>query len=157
MSEINYKYFEDWEVGVVFISPTRTITESDIVTFAGFSGDYSQLHTSKEYAERTIFKERAAHGLLGLAIAGGLECQTEGLCFDFQKTGIASLGWTWDFRKPIRIGDTMHMKLEMSRKRMTKNSERGILYFSGWLINQKGEVIQEGEHRLMVKTRAAKS
>ena len=152
--ERKWKYYEDYKVNEKFVSASRTVTEADIVQFAGLSGDYSELHMSREYAEKeTSFGERIAHGLLGLAIAGGLETHTE----IGNARAVASLGWTWDFCKSIKIGDTVHLVQKIAKKRETKNSERGILYFHGWLLNQEGEVVQKGEHRLMVKRRTKQS
>ena len=71
------KYYEDYQIGQEFISPGRTVTEADIVAYAGISGDYSQLHISQEHARKTQFGQRVAHGLLGLTIAQGLETWTD--------------------------------------------------------------------------------
>ncbi len=68
-------YFEEIAEGFRIASPGRTITEADIVMFAGLSGDYNPLHTDQEYAQQTIFGGRIAHGLLMLAIASGLAMQ----------------------------------------------------------------------------------
>lgn len=143
------KYYEDYEIGQEFISPGRTVTEADIVAYAGISGDYSQLHIDQEHARKTEFGQRVAHGLLGLTIAQGLETWTD----IGNVRGIASLGWTWDFRRPIFIGDTIHLKVTLDNKRKTKKMGRGILYFSEKLYDQKKQVLQEGEHRLMVHTK----
>lgn len=143
------RYYEDYEIGEESSSPARTITEADIVAYAGISGDYSQLHINKEHAKNTPFGQRVAHGLLGLTVAQGMETWTD---INFAN-GIASLGWTWDFRKPIFIGDTLYLQVTVTKKRMTKNPARGIVCVFGKLLNQRGEVVQEGEHRLMVKVR----
>ncbi len=143
------KYYEDYQIGQEFISPGRTVTEADIVAYAGISGDYSQLHISQEHARKTQFGQRVAHGLLGLTIAQGLETWTD----IGNVRGVASLGWTWDFRLPLFIGDTIHLKVTLDKKRKTKKLGQGILYFSEKLYNQKGQVLQEGEHRLMVHTK----
>ena len=70
------KYFEEFEPGMEFISPGRTVTESDIVSFAGLSGDYTQIHTNLEFSKTTPVGRRIAHGLLGLSIASGLATRT---------------------------------------------------------------------------------
>jgi len=69
-------YFEEFSVGMSIVSPGRTITESDIVAFAGLSGDFNQIHTDAEYSQTTPFGQRVAHGLLGLSIASGLAVRT---------------------------------------------------------------------------------
>src|SRR2546430_16471010 len=66
------RYFDDIELGEEYVSPGRTVTEADIVIFAGLSGDYNVLHTDAEFMKQSIFGERIAHGLLGLAIQAGL-------------------------------------------------------------------------------------
>ena len=70
-----------------------------------------------------------------------------------QFAGIASLGWTWDFRKPVFLGDTVHVRCRLRDKRTTKDPGRGIFFLALELVNQHGEVVHEGEHRLMVETR----
>lgn len=146
-------YFEDLEVGRRIISPTRTITETDIVNFAGLSGDYNPLHIDAEYAKNTIFGERVAHGLLGLAIGSGLFTRTE---FNgrLSKAIIALLGInSWKFKGPIRIGDTVHMEVEITAKHDTAKPDRGVVVTVRKLVNQRGEVVQEGEVPLMIKRR----
>lgn len=65
-------YLEEFEVGKVYISQGRTITEADVVNFAGLSGDFNVLHTNDEFAKTGPFKERVAHGMLGASIMTGL-------------------------------------------------------------------------------------
>ena len=68
------KYFEDFEIGDEAKTAGRTITETDIVNFAGITGDWNEIHTNKELAERGPFKQRIAHGALVFSIATGLGC-----------------------------------------------------------------------------------
>lgn len=147
-------YFEDLVAGMKFSSPGRTVTEADIVNFAGLSGDYMPLHTDAEYAKNTIFGERIAHGLLGLIIASGLFTRTE-LAGGITNTVIALLGVTWGFKGPIKIGDTVHLEVEVVDKKETSKGDQGIVTLKRRLINQRGELVQEGETPLMVKRRAA--
>jgi len=155
MSDLSVRYYEDLEVGDEFLSPARTITEADVVSFAGLSGDYNALHTDAEFARNTIFKQRIAHGLLGLAIASGLFTRTE-LSLSLQPTLLAFLGLTWKFTGPIFIGDTIRVKIRVKEKRETKKKERGIVVFERIVINQKGETVQEGETTLMIARRQEK-
>jgi len=69
--------------------------------------------------------------------------------------GLASLGWTWDFVGPIRIGDTVTVRFTVDRKRETRKPDRGIVFLACELVNQRGETVQRGEHRLLVKRQAA--
>ncbi len=150
VNESSVMYWEDLEVGREYTSPSRTVTEADIVNFAGLSGDYNELHTSAEFCKDTMFGTRIAHGLLGLAIASGLFTRTE-LCVQTQRNLIAFLGLEWKFKGPIMIGDTVTVKVKIIEKKETKNPERGIFILKRELINQKGEVVQEGETPLMIK------
>ncbi len=144
------RYFEDIEVGEEYESPGRTVTETDIVLFAGLSGDYNVLHTDAEFMKKSIFGERIAHGLLGLAIQSGL----------FYRSGpvfatVAFLGLRWKFKGPIKIGDTIRLRTRVSGKRETSRPDRGIVVVERRVLNQRDEVVQEGETDLMVERRPA--
>src|SRR5216684_6099022 len=93
------RYFDDIAVGEAYESPGRTVTEADIVAFAGLSGDYNVLHTDAEFMRTSIFGERIAHGLLGLAIQSGL-----GTRATQDYATLAFLGLRWTFKWPITIG-----------------------------------------------------
>jgi acyl dehydratase len=97
-------FFEDLQLGQEFTSPGRTVTEADIVIFAGLSGDYNVLHTDAEHMKASIFGERIAHGLLGLSIQHGLAARGEPAAAH----GLLS-GLKWKFKGPIKIGDTVHV------------------------------------------------
>src|SRR5574341_2437883 len=101
MAELR-RYFDEIELGEEYESPGRTVTEADIVIFAGLSGDYNVLHTDAEYMKASIFGERIAHGLLGLGIQQGLAARGEPAAAH----GLLS-GLTWRFKGPIKIGDTV--------------------------------------------------
>lgn len=144
-------FFEDLTVGDKVISPGRTVTEADIVLFAGLSADYMPLHTDAEFSKDSIFGERVAHGLLGLIIASGLFTRTE-LSAGIRETTLALLGInSWKFTGPIKIGDTVHVEVEVTEKRETSNPGRGIVTLKRRLVNQRGEVVQEGETPLMLR------
>jgi len=142
-------YFEDFEEGYEVISPGRTITETDVVMFAALSGDYNPLHTDVEYAKNTVFGERIAHGLLGLAIASGLAARlgfTEG-------TVEAFLSLEWSFKAPIKIGDTVYFTAKVARKKAMKRLGGGIIILDVALLNQRGETVQKGRWTALVKSR----
>jgi len=143
------KYFEDIEIGEEYTTAARTITESDVMAFAGLSGDYNTLHTDAEFAKQTIFGQRIAHGLLGLAVSTGLKTRMN----IFEGTVMAFLGLTWNFKGPIFFGDTVHAKVTIKEKRDTSKSDRGIMIQNLYLINQRGQVVQEGEHTIMLRRR----
>ncbi|HEV8311136.1 MAG TPA: MaoC/PaaZ C-terminal domain-containing protein [Methylomirabilota bacterium] len=143
------QYFEDIQVGDEFVSPGRTVTEADIVAFAGLSGDYNVLHTDAEFMRSSIFGERIAHGLLGLAIQSGLGSRAMPRPF----ATMAFLGLRWRFKGPIKIGDTIKVRIQVSDKRETSKPDRGIVVLQRSVLNQRGEVVQEGETDIMVERR----
>ena len=144
------KYLEDLQAGATFESPARTITESDVVGFAGLSGDFNPIHTDVEFAKDTPYGQRVVYGLLGLAILTGLLDRT-GL---FSGTAIAMLGIRdWRFRGPIFIGDTIHFRLTIEAVRRTSAGDRGVVERHFALLNQHGDVVQEGRIDIMVRAR----
>lgn len=143
-------YFEDFEVGQVFTSQGRTITETDVVMFAGWSWDTNPPHTDAESMRGSRFGERIAHGLLGLSVAMGLVSRI-GV---FEDSSIALLGIDgWRFVAPILIGDTVHVSVEITGTRLTSAGDSGVLNRRLTLTNQHGEVVQQGEIGLLVATR----
>ncbi len=142
-------YFEEMAEGMELASPGRTITESDIVLFAGLSGDYNQLHTDAEYARNTHFGQRIAHGLLGLSIASGLASRMGFI----EGTALAFMGLEWKFKAPILIGDTIAVHAQVLRKREMRRLGGGIVYLGLKVVNQRGEVTQEGEWTVLIKGR----
>ena len=140
-------YFEDFHLGQKFVTKARTVTEADVVNFAGLSWDHNQLHTDVEYAAKTGFGKRIAHGLLGLAIHSGLAYQlTEG-------TILAFLELTWQFKLPIYIGDTIHVEQVVKELRDSSKEDRGILTFEKEIINQRNEVVQTGTTTILLAKR----
>jgi acyl dehydratase len=149
MSEPNRQYFEDIQVGDEYLSPGRTVTEADIVAFAGLSGDYNVLHTDAEFMKTSIFGERIAHGLLGLSISSGLGTRA----IPRPYATLAFLGLRWRFKGPIKIGDTIKVRMKVSDKRETSKPDRGIVTVQRQVLNQRGEVVQEGDTELMIERR----
>lgn len=144
----------DLHVGQEFRSRTRTITESDVVSFAGLTGDYSEIHLSETVAAANGFGGRIAHGLLGLSYAHGLMLGG-GLLAD---CAIAFLGISdWRFLKPVRLGDTISIAFRIAELRESRSSpDRGILTFEVEVVNQHGEVVQSGRKSLMLSTGGAR-
>jgi acyl dehydratase len=144
-------WYEDFKIGEERLSPGRTITESDLVSFAGLTGDFSQVHTDEEFCKKTEFGTRIAHGLLGLSIAQGLAWRTNYT----QGTGVASLGWDkWSFKRPIMIGDTVRARWRATDKRESRSKPgMGIITEFVELVNQRSEVVQDGEHITMIRKR----
>ncbi|MBI2868561.1 MAG: MaoC family dehydratase N-terminal domain-containing protein [Chloroflexi bacterium] len=133
------KFLDDFNVGDKLITPARTITETDFVTFAGLTGDYNLVHTDEEYAKTTMFGTRICYGLLTISIAAGLVFRLGLLDYN----SLALLGFEPKWMKPVVIGDTIHVVAEIADKRPTKNPERGILKIKHEIINQRNEVVAE--------------
>ena len=141
------RYFDEIEVGEEYTTPGVTVTNYHVMQFAGLSMDFFELHTSEEFAKKTVFGRRVAHGLLGLALADGLKNRS-----DFQVHAIASLSWNWTFAGPIFLDDTIHVRLQVAEKRASKSKpDRGVVVLGLEVVNQRGEVVERGENRLMVE------
>ena len=144
-------YYEDLAEGQTFTSPARTVTETDLVSFAMLSGDWNAIHTDEEFARETFYGKRVVHGLFGLSMMTGLLDRT-GL---FGGSAIAMLGISdWQFKAPIFVDDTLHFEMEIVSKRLTGGGDRGIIDRKFSLINQRGEVVQEGHIGLMLRLNA---
>jgi acyl dehydratase len=141
------RYFEEIQVGDRYESPARTVTETDIVLFAGLSGDYNQMHTDAEFAKGTRFGERVAHGLLVLSIASGLVTR---LGF-IEQTVEAFTGLEWKFRGPVLIGDTIRVRTKVRRKRAAAQLGGGFVFIDLEVLNQRDEVTQRGTWTILMK------
>ena len=143
------KYFEEFAVGDEYLSPSRTLTETDVVLFAAMSGDYNELHTSEEFGKSTQFGKRIGHGLLGLAVSHGLFFRL-GL---LEGTAIAFLGVeSWNFEGPFFIGDTIRVKIRVAEKKESKKKpDRGIVKFFFEVMKESRSRIQSGYQSIMVK------
>ncbi len=143
-------YFEDYVVDSITTSRGRTITESDIVNFAGLSGDFVELHVNEEYAKRGPFGRRIAHGALIFSISTGLLVQMPGdneaiIAF----YGVDKLRFT----SPVFIGDTIHITRRVAEKQIKKDG-RGVIASEITVMNQDAKPVLVYIARLMVKTRA---
>ncbi len=130
--ENKMKYFDDFEMGEKIVTKARSITESDIVLFAAFSGDWHQLHTNIEFAKTGPFGERIAHGFLVLAVSSGLMPLEEMAVLAFY--GMDDVR----FLTPTKIGDTIHVEMEVLEKK-EKNEKSGVVSFKSSIKNQKEE------------------
>lgn len=142
-------YFEEFEVGETRLTAGRTITESDIVAFAGLSGDYNRIHVDAQYAENYLFGQRVAHGLLVLSIASGLAVQTgmvEGTVLAFRELD-------WKFSKPVMIGDTIRVKVEVTDKKSFPRLGGGNVFMKISVLNQEDDVVHRGNWVMLVQSR----
>ncbi len=143
------KYFEDFTVGAVSTSRSRTITEADIVNFAGLSGDFVELHMSETYAAAGPFGRRIAHGALIFSISTGLMVQMG----EITDTAIAFYGVDkLRFVKPVFIGDTIHVVKKVIAKEH-KGPGRGLITSETSVLNQSGEPVVVYTDKAMIKAR----
>lgn len=143
-------FFEDFVIGQRMITQGRTITEADIVHFAGLSGDYHPLHTNEHYAATQHFGRRIAHGLLGLSVTTGLSMQLGIL----RESVVAFRELTCKFSKPIFIGDTIHAELTITGLKPMPRLGSGLVELDVKLYNQHGEIVQIGTWTVIAKMRA---
>ena len=144
-------YFEEFTEGIEVVTQARTITETDIVNFAGVSGDYNAIHTDAEFAKATPFGGRIAHGLLGLSVATGLGMQ---LGF-MDGTVIAFTGLEWKFKGPVKIGDTIHLVAKVKQTKGMRALGGGFVVFDARVLNQRNESVQQGEWTILIKSKPA--
>lgn len=142
-------YFEDYTIGDSITSQGRTVTETDIVSFAALSGDWNPIHTDAEVARETDFGERIAHGLLVLSMATGL---AERLGF-MKDTVIAFMGLEWQFRNAVKIGDTIRLRGSVSELRPMRRLGGGYVTFKIQVLNQEDQVVQRGTWTVLVRSR----
>ena len=143
-----FRYLSEFTVGEKFTTLSQTVTETDVVLFAGITGDKNPIHTDKTYAEKLPFGTRIAHGLLGAGIATGLW----GRMGMVDGAAIAALDSYWNFVGAIPIGDTIHCEITVKEiKRSEKKPDRGVLNLEYAIINQDGKVCQTGYMNTMLK------
>lgn len=143
-------YLEDFEVGQTYKSGGRTITECDVATFAGLSGDFNPLHMDEEYAKtQSIFGKRIAHGMIGPVIMTGMSNQM-GM---FEGTTIAFLELSIKYPAPLEIGATVHLEMTPTEIRHTSKPGKGILTLNANLVDHHGKVITECVWKIMMLAR----
>ena len=143
-----YRYLSEFTVGEKFTTLSRTVTETDVVLFAGITGDMNPIHTDRSYADNLPFHSRIAHGLLGAGIATGLWGRM-GLV---DGSAIAALSTEWKFVGAIKLGDTIHCEIEvLEAKRSKSKPDRGILNIGYTILNHDGQVCQTGSMATMLK------
>ena len=141
------RLFDEFSIGQRFETPSRTITEADIGTFAGLTGDYNPVHTDEVFATATGFGGRIAHGPMGIGIAFGLASRLDLI----DGTVVALLGVTWDFKAPMRPGSTIRALIEVVETRNVSNPAHGLLGLSITLVDEADQPLQEGRARLLMR------
>ncbi|MGF1610937.1 MAG: MaoC family dehydratase [Kiloniellales bacterium] len=143
MDELHGYYLEDLSVGMTDLF-SKTVSEADIVMFAGISGDTNPVHLSQLFAEGTIFKQRIAHGMLSASfISTVLGTRLPG-------PGCIYLSQSLKFRAPVKAGDTVVARatvkaIDQDRKRITLET----------VCMVGNTVVVDGEATLLVSERAA--
>lgn len=148
-------FFEELKVGDLFTTPSRTMTEGDVMAFAGLTGDYNEIHTSVEYAKATPFGERLVHGLLGLGVSHGLMFRLGIL----DGTGVAFIGIEdWKFKAPLLIGNTVRTRVAVLEKRLSRSRPgTGIVRFNVQLVGSEDVVLQEGVQVILMRCQGAQA
>ncbi len=143
------RYFDEYAVGAEYITPSRTLTETDVVMFAAMTGDYNELHTSAEFMKNSQFGRRLVHGLLALSVAHGLLFRL-GL---FEGTAIAFLGIdSWKFEAPLFFGDTIQVRVQVAEAKASRSKpDRGIVRFFLQIVKQDDSVVQSGYKTIMFR------
>ncbi|WP_144107577.1 MaoC/PaaZ C-terminal domain-containing protein [Paraburkholderia sp. BCC1886] len=145
-------YFEDFEVGQAFESGGRTITETDLTFFSMLSGDWNPIHANAEFAKNTRYGQRVVHGTLGIAIATGMLHEL-GI---FHDSAVAMMSLNeWKFVAPILVGDTLHLRLEITELDGARSERVGRLGRRFVMLNQRDEILQDGHSDLLIKKRGA--
>ena len=145
-------YFEEFEAGYEIVTSSRTVTETDIVTFAGVSGDFNQIHIDAEFARTTPFEQRIAHGLLVLSIVSGLAVQTgfmEGTIIAFREIN------DWKFSKPVFIGDTIRAVLTIIETKALRRLGGGAITIKLAVVNQHDDTVMTGTWTALIASKPA--
>ena len=148
MAEDTRLFWEDMEEGVEHASTGRTVTEADVVNFAGLSGDFNNMHIDEEFAKKTVFKTRVAHGALVLSISTGLWFTMPRLAT------VAFMGLEdWRFSGAVKPGDTIRITRKLVEKKEHKRTNMGFCIFEVNVHNQNDEVVQKGKWVILVSRR----
>ncbi len=139
-------HFDDFVPERVFYSASRTITEADVVAFAGVSGDFNPLHTDETFAAKTPMRTRIAHGMLSMAVATGLANQM-GI---FEGTTIALMQQTIRYSGMVRFGDTIRIVMTVKERKESRNPSRGVVTFDVQVVNQDDKSVVDSEWILMM-------
>lgn len=139
--------FREFNVGEEFVTGGRTVTEADVVSFAGLSGDFNPLHTDQTFAEKTPFGQRIAHGMLAASISTGLG-QTLGI---FEGTTIALMSQTFAYKAPVFFGDTIRLRLTVRQVKPSSKGGKGVVTFTSDILNQDDTLVITGEWVVLMR------
>lgn len=139
-------YFEEFEIGATMRTRGRTITEADLVQFAGLTGDYNPMHTDAEYSKNSFMGQRVAHGMLTISYAVGQAYQLGIL----ERTVLGFRGLEMKFSTPVYIGDTIHAELKVTEKKEAARLGGGIVTLEIKIKKQDDSIAQKGTLTLLM-------
>jgi acyl dehydratase len=148
----SHMYFDDLRIGDEWESPGRTVTEADIVNFAGISGDFNPIHVDRHFAAGTPFRKPIAHGMLVFSIASGL-----GVIHPLVRTLAFLSVREWKFVGPVFPGDTIRIRGKVLEKAVRGRGKRGDVVWHRTILNHENKVIQEGVLVTLVEARGPKA
>jgi acyl dehydratase len=144
----HHLYFDDVAIGQQWESMGRTVTEADIVNFAGLSGDFNPIHLDHQYAATTPYRRPIAHGLLVFSMASGLSYNAPPM----RTLAFLSIR-EWHFRSPVFVGDTLRGRTRVLEKELRGRGRRGVITWHRQVFKQDGTVVQEGVTLTLVEAR----
>jgi 3-hydroxybutyryl-CoA dehydratase len=142
-------FFDDVAIDQEWLSQGRTITQADIVNFAGVSGDFNPIHMDQEFAKTTLFRQPIAHGMLVWSISTGLSIAAPPM-----RTIAFMSVQEWVFKEPVFIGDTIRARAKVMAKEERSRGKRGVITWRRAILNQRDKIVQEGVTMTMVEGRA---
>lgn len=144
------KFGDDFKVGDRYRTHGITVTETHVVGWAGLTGDFYPLHMDREYAARTQFGERLAHGPMIFALAVGLVAQAG-------FAGEAAIAWLgvdgMRMLAPVKIGDTVRVDVLVKDTRVTRDPRKGVQVWEYSVLNQRDERVLVFDYQLMFHLR----
>lgn len=143
-------YLEEFQIGLKLKTPARTITETDVVNFAGISGDFTSIHTDTEYTKGTPFGQRVAHGVLVLSVITGLAARSgfmEGTVLAFREIS------QWKFSAPVFIGDTIHGEFEVEETKPLPRLGGGAVILNVRVFNQDDQIVMKGQFNVLMQSK----
>ena len=144
-------FFDDVQIGQEWESMGRTITEADIINFAGLSGGYNPIHMDHEYAKTTVFRRPIAHGVLVWAIGSGLALYSPPM----RTLAFVSIK-DWQFKLPVYAGDTIRLHSKVIEKETRARGKRGVISWERHIVNQENKIVQQGVTLTLVEGRSSK-
>ena len=145
------RFFSEFEVGQVFESDARAVSEADVMQFAELSGDHNPLHVDEDFAKKTPFGQRVAHGMLAASISTGLG-QDTGI---FEGTTLALMEQTFRYKAPLFFGESIRLRLEVVGTKPSSKGGKGVVSFSANVLKGEDTVVVEGSWTVLFRDKRA--